>query len=351
MNKKRVLITGSQGFLGRYLTSSLLAEFEDIQILGIGRSEEIPRSFTHSVHIKGNILSNAPLPDELLKLLENDKYRYLQANILDKTKIEDVMLDFNPTEIIHLASGLKGDGYGKLFSTNIQGTLNLLWACNKHFKNIPFVAISSGGIYGLPSKIEDIPFKESDICNPADLYQFAKATEETIVKSFCEQFHIPYLVLRVFNIVGPGQDERHVCGRFVSELLRIKNDPLITELQTSSLDSIRDFVDVRDVASYIALLLNRGNYNETYNICSGVPVMIDSILSECLRLIFDKKKDSFEIKTTELALLNGKIDHHLGDNSKILSTGGMIKHNIYESISDMVGYYNNLYTVCEPKSV
>ncbi|RZK20025.1 MAG: NAD(P)-dependent oxidoreductase, partial [Flavobacterium sp.] len=282
---KCILITGAQGFLGRYLTTALLNEDKDLQVVGIGRSAQLDSSFTHSLRIKNNQIIPAPLPISIVKALQG-RYQYFMMDTNDKLQVEKLLKSQQPTTIIHLASGLKGDHCDKFLNSNVSGTLSLLSACRNCLKGVPFIGISSGGVYGFSSLSKDLPFKEIQLCNPADSYQYTKAVEEEIVKVFCENFDIPWMALRVFNILGPGQDERHVCGRFLSELISIKHDFKDPFLKTSGLTSIRDFVDVRDVAYNIIQLLKVKQYNQVFNIASNKPVIIKDILDDCLNAVF-----------------------------------------------------------------
>ena len=60
----RILVTGAQGFLGRYLVAQLLRADPSSEVLGLGRSPRLEDSFTHSLQWGASRLK-APLPDEL----------------------------------------------------------------------------------------------------------------------------------------------------------------------------------------------------------------------------------------------------------------------------------------------
>jgi nucleoside-diphosphate-sugar epimerase len=340
---KRILLTGAQGFLGRYLAAALLKGDEDLEVIGIGRSPRFDGCFTHSLCIKNNQSIPAPLPADIAQAMRG-RYRYFAVDTHDKKNIEVLLIAQQPTAIVHLASGLKGDPCGKLLNTNITGTLNLLSACRQYLTGVPFLGVSSGGVYGFPSRPEELPFRESCPCNPEDAYQLTKAAEEKVMSAFCEHFDIPWMALRVFNIIGPGQDERHVCGRFVSELLRIKNDCKAPYLTTLGLTSVRDFVDVRDVAGNIVRLLANRQYNQVFNIASGKPVRIGDVLEECLKAVLGTQKEKVKIDSGQRTAVSGqKTDQHYGDNTKLLAAGGSINFSLAASIADMVSYYNVIY--------
>jgi len=340
----RILVTGAQGLVGRYLTKALMREFTDIEVVGIGRSAELSNHFTHDIEIKANEKIKAPLPNDLI--IKDSNYRYVQLDTSNQLKLNDLIKSFSPTAIIHLASGLKGDTCSKLYNANVTGTINVLIACKAHLKDVPFIGVSSGSVYGFHSRAEHIPFKETLSLNPEDPYQFAKTAEETIIKEFCTQFYIPWLVLRVFNIVGPGQDERHVCGRFISQLVSIKNGFKPAVLNVSSLTSERDFVDVRDVSSNIIQLIKNRLYGEIYNICSGKPIPIEYILNSCLNEVFADR--SSEVIINGLDESATPTDKNIGDNQKLLNAGGRIYYDINTSIRDIVSYYFALYQTKDP---
>src|SRR2546421_4156317 len=116
---QRILITGTQGFVGRYLSSCLLGEDPTYQILGIGRSPVQTKYFTHQVNWAHHSIL-APLPPGLD---ESDwvRYRYERADICDCEQLGSLLKDFQPDLIFHLASGLRDDAPLNLCRTNIEG--------------------------------------------------------------------------------------------------------------------------------------------------------------------------------------------------------------------------------------
>ena len=74
----RFLITGAQGFLGRYLAARLLGAARDTEILGIGRSARRGDQFTHAIHFGAQRLA-APLPEELSRVDSDARYQYIAS--------------------------------------------------------------------------------------------------------------------------------------------------------------------------------------------------------------------------------------------------------------------------------
>jgi nucleoside-diphosphate-sugar epimerase len=112
---KRALVTGAQGFAGRYLVAELLAADPRLEIAGLGRSP-VRGTFTHEVTLGGERVS-APLPSGLAAAASDVRYRYYQADIRDRAALRTILHKFQPDRIFHLASGLRDDAPSHLFGT------------------------------------------------------------------------------------------------------------------------------------------------------------------------------------------------------------------------------------------
>src|SRR5712672_2380280 len=122
---KRILVTGAQGFVGRYLVSWCAQADPSVQILGIGRSPQIADTFTHRVQWGAEIL-RAPLP---LALRHRGAHvKYVAADLGNRRVIARLLDDFQPEVVFHVASALHHDPPDALFQTNIMGTAALLEA-------------------------------------------------------------------------------------------------------------------------------------------------------------------------------------------------------------------------------
>src|SRR5690554_5601968 len=125
--RTRVLITGAQGFLGRYLAADWLRADEDAAVLGIGRSPQLDGHFTHAVHWADRRIE-APLPVELAAALRCDRYRYRALDVTDTPSLERLIAEFRPTVLVHLAASLRDDPPARLVATNIGTVVSLLEA-------------------------------------------------------------------------------------------------------------------------------------------------------------------------------------------------------------------------------
>jgi len=101
--KRRYLITGAQGLVGRYLTARILELEKGAQVLGLGRSKRMDGFFTHAISIAGG-QRRAPVPAHLLRNLDG-RYRYQRLSLLETARLKETIREFQPHCIFHLASG------------------------------------------------------------------------------------------------------------------------------------------------------------------------------------------------------------------------------------------------------
>ncbi|HEX3368177.1 MAG TPA: NAD-dependent epimerase/dehydratase family protein, partial [Candidatus Cybelea sp.] len=247
---KRALVTGAQGFAGRYLVAELLAADPQLEITGIGRSRA-RGTFTHHVTLAGQRVL-APLPAGLAVAASDSRYRYHQADIRDRAALRTILREFRPHWIFHLASGLRDDSPDHLFGTNVEGAIDFLEAVWDAAPPVERIVVgSSGSVYGNPAVL---PLDEDAPCGPCDYYAVSKLAQEHVVRILAAQRGLPVVVARIFNIVGAGQDERHVAGRFASQIAAIGAGSAPARLEVGDLSTARDFIDVRDVARALAIL-------------------------------------------------------------------------------------------------
>ena len=327
----RCLITGAQGFIGRYLAAAILAADPCGEVLGIGRSPRNDMFFSHCISVKGR-RRRAALPSWIRERMDS-RFRYEQATIEREDHIRGLIEEFRPEYIFHLASGLRDDDVLALIPTNIGGTSALMAAVAAANTPRPVLVLgSTGGVYGVLGEGR-IPVAESDPCEPVDLYAATKLATEHIARIQGRMNGIPVIVARIFNVVGVGQDERHVCGRMAAQL----NDD-IQSLQVRSLDTTRDFIDVRDVARALMILATRGEPDSVYNAASGVETPIQQVL-DCL---LEHSGRAVKIVLESVPCRASDVSRHCADVTRLSALGFRRQYTLDESLADVLAYYRDL---------
>lgn len=321
------MITGAQGLVGRYLTAHILGLEKESAVVGIGRSGNVPGFFTHAN--RGH--ERSPLPPDLLARFDG-RYRYQRLSLHDTAGLRELIRELRPHCVFHLASALHTAPERDLVETNIEGTASLLDA----MAGSDALAIlgSSGSVYGEPLSL---PILESHPCNPADMYGITKLAAEHVARIKAARSGLAFMVARIFNIVGPGQDENHVCGRLAAQLASLADSrhPL---LEVGPLEPTRDFIDVRDVAAGLLLLAQRGERGGTYNLASGSETPIQFILSELARV----SGLNGRIRIARRDDRPAGVPRHFADVSHVRRLGFVPAYSIRDSLADLFRYHEQL---------
>ena len=331
---RRVLITGAQGFVGRYLTAEILRTHGgNLAVLGIGRSQRQDDSFTHGVTWGGKTIA-APLPPEIVNWTSDPRFDYAIADLREPQPVTSIIDRFRPTQVFHLASGLRGDPLGKLLESNIVATATLLNALAGQADLQHIVLGSTCAIYGNVDAA-DLPVTETHRCTPANPYAVTKLAAEHLANILSEELDLPISYARMFNLVGPGQDERHVCGRFAAQIAAIKRARMQPPLKVGRIVSTRDFIDVRDVARALAIIADEGSHGGAYNLANGEEISIQRVLN--LSLASAGAADDLVVDTTPDSPLGAM--RHYADISRIRRLGYAPRYPLSQSIDDLYRYY------------
>jgi len=327
----RYCITGAQGFVGRYLVAQILATEEDCAVLGLGRSPQSDDVFTHRISLAGHT-TLAPLPDSL-RVSGDSRYQYEIADIERPNLVLKLLRHFKPDVIFHMASGLRDDPPSDLFRTNVSGTIQLIEAiAASRIKVKKIIMGSSGGIYGIP---EVMPLSEDAGCHPIDMYSVSKLAAEQASRILAQQHHLPVVWARLFNLAGPGQDERHICGRFASQAAAILAGLAPPVMTVHPLNATRDFIDICDTAVALRILARYGEPGLAYNIASGIEVSMSAVLEETL----DIAGLSHAVRVEVEACRPIDIPRHFANINRLRVFGFHPRRSLRQTLEGVLSYY------------
>ncbi|WP_442507030.1 NAD-dependent epimerase/dehydratase family protein [Novipirellula sp. SH528] len=238
---ERILITGCSGYVGPWVAAQLRRDYPNATLCGVSRSAPIKR------------------PAGPLNL-------HLAMDLLCPEDIRGVLSELNPTGIIHLASARKGT-LAELLNVNVKGFENLLVGAEQISPNARIVCIGSASELGRASET-DRPLNEQIACRPVDAYGVTKLAQSSLANVHAQRGkHI--VCLRVFNLLGPAMPESLLPGRCIRLLKKIQPSAGTVNLPFGKLDTRRDYVDVRDVATVASLALRAGSSGQVYHVGSG----------------------------------------------------------------------------------
>jgi len=329
---RRFLITGAQGFIGRYLVAHLLDRFPDSAALGLGRSPRQDETFLHYVTYQDRP-TRGSLP-EYLRNLNADRYSYVSCD-LSSSKLAGVIQQFNPTAVVHLAASLRGISEEIVSENNVRGTEGLLSSLRESGVEVCLLLFAStGGVYG---RQQCLPIPETAPVRPINLYSRSKLTCESLVHSFSVQTGIPIAIGRVFNVFGPGQDEFHFAGRITGQIAAILAGKSTSTVRAGPLSGTRDFLDVRDVCSGISTVLEQ-NLAGVCNIASGVETRVGNLLN----LLLQAAGLENTVQIVQETVRPDPIPRHFANIDRLANVGFVPRHPIAKTCRDMLSYHSRL---------
>ena len=165
--------------------------------------------------------------------------------------------------------------------------VNLLDHCKS--KKITFNFISSWFVYGKNCKL---PSNETDLCNPTGFYSITKKCAEDLLISFCNTFEVEYRIIRLCNVLGKG--DKGASSRKNAATWMIN---LIKENQSINLydqgEVYRDYLHVHDVCKAIDLICRKGKKNEIYNVSSGKPTKLKTLIDLAFKFSGSKSRINY----------------------------------------------------------
>jgi nucleoside-diphosphate-sugar epimerase len=277
---KRVLISGINGFTGRYVARELQMHGWDVWGFGSGAG---PEGLAH----------------------------FKRADILNAEEIRALISYVKPDAVVHLA-GVASPAHAdvdKLYGVNLLGTRHLLSAVSESTHSVECVLLASSAyVYGNATAGV---FNEMSLPQPGNDYAVSKLAMEYMAKLWMDK--LPIVLVRPFNYTGVGQSESFLLSKIVGHFRR--KEPVI---ELGNLDVSRDFSDVRAVATVYRRLLEVCPLGETVNICSGEATSLRSILELAKQI----SGHSIEIKVNPAFVRSNDVKELLGDPVKLKSIIG-----------------------------
>lgn len=257
----KVLVTGADGFVGRYLLPALAA----------AGHEPLPcyRSGA-SVPAWGTSGALAGAHWHPLELGDTASVEWIASQPHDA--------------VVHLAalsSGSEGrKDPGRAWEVNAAGTARLLESL-AGYGTPRTIVVSTGEVYG---KGPERPRTEADATEPVAPYAASKLGAEVAAADVARRKGLPLVIVRPFAHTGPGQAPAFVVPAFLERLREARRSGAAT-VRTGNLAPVRDVLDVRDVVDAYVRLLDPAVAAGTYNIARGEGISLAGLLTRLAALV------------------------------------------------------------------
>ena len=233
---KKIIVTGSAGFIGFALSKKLLERGENI--IGIDNH---------------NDYYDPKIKDARVKILKNyQNYIHTKIDLINKNELEEIFQNYRPQKVVNLAAqaGVRYSIINPLayINSNIVGFANILENCrNYNVEHLVYASTSS--VYGANTKM---PFSEHDNVNhPLSVYAASKKSNELMAHTYSYLYNLPTTGLRFFTVYGPWGRPDMALFKFTKNILEEKPIDVFNHGNHT-----RDFTFVDDIVEGIIKTLD-----------------------------------------------------------------------------------------------
>ena len=243
----RALITGSQGFVGRYLRRELEESGYEVVGLDIQPGEGA-----------------------------------VQADLLNPEQLAAAVRQAEPDAVFHLAGQADVARSWKIpqktMEINVIAAVNLMEAVRAFNPSVRMVLVGSSDQYGNLGEAGRM-VSESLVTHPQTPYAVSKMAQEEMARVYVRAYGMNICMTRSFNHGGAGQRLGFLIPDFASGIVKVERGEA-KSLKVGNLTSRRDFTHVKDVARAYRLIGEKGKPGEVYNVGSGVTWSAQEILDK-----------------------------------------------------------------------
>lgn len=314
--RKKVLVTGADGFIGSHLTEALVHAGASVTAF----------VYYNSFNSWGWIDS-----------LEKETRNSLSIFAGDVRDPNGVRMAVKGQEMVFHLAALIGIPFSyhspdSYVDTNIKGTLNVLQACREAGTE-RILSTSTSEVYGTA---QYVPIDERHPYQGQSPYSATKIGADRLAESFFRSFQLPVTIVRPFNTYGPRQSARAVIPTIITQLLAG-----VPEIRLGNVLPTRDFNFVKDtVAGFLAIAGTERTIGEEINIATQNEISIGDLARELIQQI----RPGTRIATDDDRIRpeHSEVERLLGANSKIKEmTGWSPAHTLKQGLSETIEWFRN----------
>lgn len=256
----KALITGISGFVGSHLAEHLLQ--------------------TRPWQLAGTVFGPTNNVEHL-----KDRLELYPLELSELDTVARLLEQVRPDFIFHLAAqpvvSLSQTDPWPTLANNIHLQLNFLEAMRRTVPKARLLVVGSSEEYGLVHT-DEVPVRETNPFRPLNPYAVSKIAQDMLGLQYHLSHKLDVMRVRPFNHIGPRQGLGFVAPDFAKQIAEAEAGRRSPVIRVGNLKAKRDFSDARDVVRAYALLMEKGEAGEVYNVGSGKAHEVQEVLDALL---------------------------------------------------------------------
>ncbi len=313
----RVLITGVTGFVGSHLAEYCLS-------LGC--------------EVYGTRRWRSPM-DNITGIA--DQIQLLECDLLDESSTFQAISTSQPEYIFHLAAQSYVPSSfvapRATLATNILGTLNLLEAVRRARIEPGIHICSSSEVYGQVEP-DEVPITEQNPMRPQSPYAVSKVGEDLLAYQYFRSYGMKTIRTRAFTHTGPRRGSVFVASAFAKQISQVEKGLSPPVVRVGNLNSIRTWLDVRDIVRAYWMCVERCPAGEVYNIggttTKSVGEMLEFLISQ------SSSREDIEVREDPALMRPSDVTLQIPSTEKFSkATGWGPKIPFTQTMRDLLDYW------------
>lgn len=307
----RSLITGSSGFIGSWLARQLQQEGEEV----FGLDHTIPPA-DHTIHQYSTDLTDGPAITDLIKDIRPDRVWHLAAQ-------SNIPRSFaSPQETL---------------TVNLQGSLCLFSAVQFAAPQATVISVGSSAEYGFGGSHQKFIDEDTPLL-PSSPYGISKAAQGLFAALYARTYGIRIMHVRPFAVIGPGK-KGDALSDFCRAVVQIQQGNA-QEILTGNLETIRDFIDVRDCIQAFLTIAHHGRAGQAYNVCNGAAAAIGDLVA----ILQKKSSRKFSVVMEPKRARPADDQRLVGNNSRLVALGYSRRYRLENTVAATLEYWRTFDT-------
>lgn len=268
-SKKKVLITGGNGFAGSHLIDFILEEKTDYAVYCIISSRLSDRK-------------------KIAHIVDHPRFHEVICDLKESVTTSELLENIKPDLIFHLAAQSFVPASWQFpqltIDTNIKGAINLMESMRLHCPKAKLFVCGTAEEYGLAQKPWR-PMPEHQVLNPNNPYGVTKMAQEYMGRVWHASFGLNILLARPFAHEGPRRGKEFATSDFALQVLAIQRGLQKPLINYGSLETVRDYMHIKDMVRLYWDALN-ANFKpgEAYNFSTGKETTIGNLINTFLKV-------------------------------------------------------------------